>query len=378
MILCGVYATAIYATSNKLAGIHIWDADFSAIRDEALNAWIGAFLFVSGTCCLKVSVLLFYRRLKAGTYNKKWSYAIWVAIGFTITYTVGMILALILNCNPTQAYWLAYDAEWEAEHNYTCASTGSLNLVAGILSIVTDIYSIALPCSVAQGLKIHPRQKITLNIMFGLSSVTIGAAIARTYLYYKLSWDYDFTWLAFDVYFWTMLEFGLGIICACAPSLRVFAKKFLGVRSITTSASALSSGRSRWSGKKRTHDRSESQGELYHEPELGTPDETRPSAITRKTTVEVSSTSSTEKSDEYELQAVALPVSVLPKPYARSRATAESLSVKSAKYSAGSNGPVSPKDYEKHALDMLKDGRELYLKGLATRETRPSLAGHAL
>lgn len=79
------------------------DSTFDTLRDEALNAWMGAFTFITGTCCLKVSVLLFYRRIQAGTCDKKMLWAIWIAIIFTVTYTFAMVLALILNCQPTQA-----------------------------------------------------------------------------------------------------------------------------------------------------------------------------------------------------------------------------------------------------------------------------------
>jgi len=81
----------------------VGDSSFDTLRDEALNAWMGALTFITGTCCLKVSVLLFYRRIQTSTYDPKMYYAIWAAIIFTITYTVAMVLALILNCQPTQA-----------------------------------------------------------------------------------------------------------------------------------------------------------------------------------------------------------------------------------------------------------------------------------
>lgn len=101
----GVYSIAIYANQNSLAGIHIWDSSFDTLRNEALNAWMGAFTFITGTCCLKVSVLMFYRRIQTGTCDMRMFYAIWAAIIFTVTYTLAMVLALIFNCQPTQAYW---------------------------------------------------------------------------------------------------------------------------------------------------------------------------------------------------------------------------------------------------------------------------------
>ncbi|KAK3067958.1 hypothetical protein LTR53_014829 [Teratosphaeriaceae sp. CCFEE 6253] len=224
----GFTAVAVYSERAGLTDRHIWDLLPSKFEDDTLNAWIGTFLFLVGTGCLKLSVLFFYRRIQAGTYNRQWKYAIWAAVAFTIIYTLSMLFALIFNCSPTWAYWKAYDKDWDAQQEYHCAETGIVNLIAGILSIVSDLYSIVLPCLMLQGLEMPRRQKVTLNAIFAIGLVTVGAAAGRTHSYYQMSQDYDFTWVGHWVYFWTTLEYGLGLICACAPSLRVFVKQYLG------------------------------------------------------------------------------------------------------------------------------------------------------
>jgi len=139
-------------------------------------------------------VLLFYRRIQSGTYNRKWKIATWAAILFTIAQTLGLCLALVFSCSPTKAYWKAYNEDWATKHEYYCPESGYVNLLAGILSIVTDLYSIVLPFFMLRKLNIPKRQKISLNLVFGLSLTTVAAAAARTNAYYKMSQDYDFTW----------------------------------------------------------------------------------------------------------------------------------------------------------------------------------------
>lgn len=111
---------------------------------------------------------------------------------FTVLYTLGLILALIFNCNPTQAYWKAYDPAWTRE--YHCVDTVAVSVLAGVLSIVSDAYSVALPCVMLNGLKISRRQKMGLNVVFLVGSVVVGAGIARTYEFHRLTREWDTTW----------------------------------------------------------------------------------------------------------------------------------------------------------------------------------------
>lgn len=85
-------------------------------------------------------MLLFYRRLVAGTYDVRWNWAVLVAITFTAAYTLAFMLALIFNCNPTQAYWKAFDLSWIEHHKYTCADTTAINVLAGICAAASDLY----------------------------------------------------------------------------------------------------------------------------------------------------------------------------------------------------------------------------------------------
>lgn len=188
----GFTALSVDAIHRGVISRHIWDVVPSAFEGEALNVWLASFIFLLGSACLKVSVLLFYRRIQSATYGRRWMFAIYGAIWFTVAYTVALIFALIFNCRPTQAYWKAYDPKWT--YNYKCSETGKLNLLAGILSVVSDLYAVVLPCLMLQRLHISRRQKIGLNAVFAISLVSAGAGAGRTYTFNELSKNYDITW----------------------------------------------------------------------------------------------------------------------------------------------------------------------------------------
>lgn len=131
-------------------------------------AWILQVLMLVGSGATKASVLLFYRRLVTGTLARRWRYAIYFALVFHALYLVGITLGYVLICRPLQAYWLSYDFDWDGE--YTCAPAAGLNPVIGVLSIVSDVYAVALPFIILHyyDLDVPRSQKIGLNIIFAL------------------------------------------------------------------------------------------------------------------------------------------------------------------------------------------------------------------
>ena len=131
-------------------------------------AWILQVVMLVGSGATKASVLLFYRRLVVGTLARRWKLAIYFALAFHALYLLGTILGYTLICRPLEAYWMSFDPTWNK--NYTCAPGAALNIVIGTLSIVSDIYAVALPFVILHyySLDIPRSQKIGLNIIFGL------------------------------------------------------------------------------------------------------------------------------------------------------------------------------------------------------------------
>ncbi|KAK6441824.1 hypothetical protein LTR95_001933 [Oleoguttula sp. CCFEE 5521] len=224
LILVGMTVTACLASGYGFVDRHIWDLRIDDYWRDALNAWVGQFLFVIGTCCVRVSILFFYRRLTKGTFKRRWHYALWLAIGFTITYSIAIIFLLIFGCSPTEAYWMGFNFGYK--ESWTCKDMRWTNWLAGILALISDAYSICLPALMLWPLELPKRQKLGLMAIFATSSLTIIAAGMRTHALINLGRDYDVSWNGFDIYIWSLLEYNLGIMCACAPSLRALFRAY--------------------------------------------------------------------------------------------------------------------------------------------------------
>ena len=102
-----------------------------------------------------------------------------------------------------------------------------LNPLSGVVSVVSDFYSVILPMGMLRHFETDRRKKIALNAIFSLGLLVVGAGAARTYYLSKLGTHYDITWIGFDVFIWSVLEVQLAIICACAPALRVLFREYL-------------------------------------------------------------------------------------------------------------------------------------------------------
>lgn len=143
--------------------------------------WLGEWSFLVCGGLTKVSILLFYRRLVAGTYTRRYKLLIWAAIAFTVGYTVAFCIVLLTNCTPTEAYWKAFDFKYALTADYKCIDTKVINTMAGVCAALSDCYAVALPCVLTWKLNMPKRQKIALNVIFCLGLVVVAASGVRTY-----------------------------------------------------------------------------------------------------------------------------------------------------------------------------------------------------
>jgi hypothetical protein len=140
---------------------------FAANRDVQISFQIEC-LFFWATCLAKISILLFYRRLVAGTYSTTYKWIIWCSITFVVGYTICFFVLIYLACTPIEALWRQYDSKYTTPYHCTSARVSySISMVTGILSVVSDLYSVLLPTALLFSLSISIRQKVGLMFIFG-------------------------------------------------------------------------------------------------------------------------------------------------------------------------------------------------------------------
>jgi hypothetical protein len=226
----------------------------------AFMGWGAEVTYLASTGCTKCSILFFYRRLTKGSYNMRWKYAIITAITFTALYSLAFILMLIFSCSPTEAYWKSFNPYYQEK--FHCIESKYSNVLSGAMSVLSDLYSVLLPCIMLHNFDAPRRQKIALNIIFSLGLLVVAAGSVRTYYLEKVGHSNDLTYDGYDVLVWAQLETQLSLICASAPTLRVFFRDYLSIPVLRALSSARTGSRrdSRRTSKRLPDSSSDSNG----------------------------------------------------------------------------------------------------------------------
>ncbi|ETI22921.1 hypothetical protein G647_04715 [Cladophialophora carrionii CBS 160.54] len=228
-LVFSVAMSSMVVVGNELyfSGRHIWDVPSSVMTPHRLNVWISEWLFVLAGTAIKTSVLLFYQRLSV-KFNKGFLVATWLGIVYNVLYLLAFTLTLLLICRPVDAYWNSFDQKWAATHNFYCAKEGASIPAAVALSTFGDLYSTLLPLLLVFSLKLPLKQSLALYGLFGLGFLACALGVVRVVLTYRLfNETYDFTWLLWEIWIWSVAELYVGIFAASAPALQPFFRQFL-------------------------------------------------------------------------------------------------------------------------------------------------------
>jgi hypothetical protein len=194
-------------------------------------------IFCVASGLIKISILLFYRRLSSRVVSNRFRWATWITIGFIASSSIALTIVPIFGCDPISAFWDQVNPTLLLTgYKYRCFNEGADVFSASVISTVQDLITAVLPTFLYWNLRVPVRQKIAL---FGIFAIGYGvAALGMIRAYY--SWQvyfgtYDVTWVTHDLFLVTMLELHVGCFCANAPTLKVFFKHFFQEK-LTSSA----------------------------------------------------------------------------------------------------------------------------------------------
>jgi hypothetical protein len=231
--LTALVVLVVVANKHKYNGLHIWDTPLTGAVGGRINIWASLWCYIIGITLIKISVLLFYRRLSV-KFSRAFLIATWVGIIYNILYFFSFGLTLLLLCQPLHSFWDSFSLTWVATHDYSCAGENAALPASSAFSVLGDFYSTVLPLILVYHLDLPKRQKVALYILFAMGFMAVAAGIVRTVLMYRLlNVDYDFTWELWLTWIWAVVELYLALFAASAPSLKPFFRHFF-VESMTT------------------------------------------------------------------------------------------------------------------------------------------------
>lgn len=141
-------------------GIHYWNVPENYDPTPGLM-WIyivGA-VYNPILAIVKLSVLVFLLRLASTKTEIR--YSVWIVSTFNIAEMIAVFLVVIFQCNPIASNWdpaLAPTAK--------CINQSAFGLTTGSLTILTDLFTLAIPVYVFVTLQIHRKTKLALIVVF--------------------------------------------------------------------------------------------------------------------------------------------------------------------------------------------------------------------
>jgi hypothetical protein len=128
-------------------------------------------LFLWSMTFIKLSALMFYRRLAKDPCSKRFLYTIWGAIFALVFSTLILFFVFITTCSPIEAYWRQVYPTYK---NFTCRREPSLliiNETSTAVNVITDVYSLVIPALLITKLRLTRRQRIAIMIILGIGSM---------------------------------------------------------------------------------------------------------------------------------------------------------------------------------------------------------------
>lgn len=125
-------------------------------------------IYLVTACSIKLSILLFYRRL-LGKVSVKMTWALRAIIVLVLVYTFISIFVLAFFCNPPHAYW-----DLILMHDGYCPTSEVLILryqtILGI-HMVSDFVILIFPMKLIYDLSLPLRTKLVLIVLFGAGTL---------------------------------------------------------------------------------------------------------------------------------------------------------------------------------------------------------------
>ncbi|KAI1421990.1 hypothetical protein F5Y12DRAFT_765109 [Xylaria sp. FL1777] len=213
LFAAGLASTALYQLSQGWFGPHTWNIRLIVFLSPTYNRLIFVLLFFvpAASFLVKVSILLFIRRIFPRNVSPKTAYAIWAGLTLNIlAYTILIIYTGVV-CGPRPSEGGQLPAACTARNRK------NQGIASASLNASLDLYVLAIAIPPISALKMARKKKI--GIISVLCVGLVAFAFSLISLYYRTGSDYDPAYNQTVPLIFTVLEPVIGVITACLPAI---------------------------------------------------------------------------------------------------------------------------------------------------------------
>ncbi|KAH8651412.1 hypothetical protein BX600DRAFT_102377 [Xylariales sp. PMI_506] len=221
IIFCSYELTGVrYGTGQHLANL-----SSEAIPKAMQMWWTCEPLYVLSNMAIKASIAIFLLRICVQKIHKM---IIWVVIGITEVYSLFFFLLFVLQCRPTNLFWLRYTSDPPSGSCLDASVVSNAFYAYSAISCLTDWTYSVLPIFLVAKLQMDTKVKISVVLILAAGCIASSATIVRFPYLYSLTDITDFLYSTSDVAIWSTVETGLGITAAGVATLRPLLRAVFG------------------------------------------------------------------------------------------------------------------------------------------------------
>ncbi|KAG9230371.1 hypothetical protein BJ875DRAFT_158403 [Amylocarpus encephaloides] len=170
-------------------------------------------LFYSSLAAIKLSFLLFFKRLLIGVNNRLLVVQWWVVFAITIITWIASLADNPYECLTPSFVDIAIVCSKKSTNDHIRV----IYIVNCVMDVVTDILILTIPTAILWNARITMRHRLALVGLFGLTVATMTIAIIRVAVVLAASTQiFDVSWL----YTWSAIEPPVAVITSCLVSFR--------------------------------------------------------------------------------------------------------------------------------------------------------------
>ncbi|KAM5352647.1 hypothetical protein ACJ41O_005369 [Fusarium nematophilum] len=194
------------------------------ITFQKVGFWQSIISATGAMALLKISIALNLLRLS----QSRWYFwSLWISIGFVSAYSFMGMMTFFLHCQPMAFHW---DKRIEGGKCYPIDLFVKFSLINTSFNIFTDVLFATFPIPIIWQLQMKLRTRLYLIGILSLGYIAVVMGILKAVFQISFARDPDKTFNQW-IQFWGFLQLNLGIIAACAPSLKPLVSKALKLSS---------------------------------------------------------------------------------------------------------------------------------------------------
>ncbi|KAL2808902.1 hypothetical protein BJX63DRAFT_15261 [Aspergillus granulosus] len=192
-------------------GYHAWDVSKSDMINFQKASYAVTLVYVPMVFVIKVALLTMMLRIFAPDRHKVM--IIYASIIALLLYYIPALFIKIFFCKPISAYW------YGTENGGKCLDQRSVIIADATISMVSDFWILILPVPMLWSLQMSLNKKLRVVGILGAGGLATGFSIWRLVMMVEESRTPDTTWFWIHCVLTGNAEAGIGLLCACLPTL---------------------------------------------------------------------------------------------------------------------------------------------------------------